>query len=111
MSGVRELVGGTLIRAVERARRAVPQLVVTREVTVGEPLVVLEIDSRTASLAVVGSRGPGAFDSLLLGSTAVHLAAHGSCLPAGGAGRPGPARPDQPRTAGGRRLADGRGGR
>ncbi|EST36815.1 hypothetical protein M878_00280 [Streptomyces roseochromogenus subsp. oscitans DS 12.976] len=40
----------------------------TREVTVGEPLAVPEIESRTASLVVAGSRGPGAFGSLLLGS-------------------------------------------
>ena len=33
----------------------------TREDTVGEPLMVLEIESRTASLVVVGSRGGGGF--------------------------------------------------
>ncbi|MDW4911610.1 universal stress protein, partial [Streptomyces sp. ADMS] len=70
MAGVRELVDGTLIEAEERARRAVPQVDVTRAVNVGEPLMVLEIESRTASLVVVGSRGLGAFGSLLLGSTA-----------------------------------------
>ncbi|WUP30965.1 universal stress protein [Streptomyces europaeiscabiei] len=79
MAGVRELVDDTLIEAEERARRAVSQVDVTRVVTVGEPLMVLEIESRTASLVVVGSRGLGAFGSLLLGSTAVHLTAHGRC--------------------------------
>ncbi|MGW3356329.1 universal stress protein [Streptomyces bungoensis] len=78
-AGVRELVDGTLDRAEQRAREVAPHLDVTREVTVGDPLTVLEIESRTASLVVVGSRGLGAFGSLLLGSTAVHLAAHGRC--------------------------------
>ncbi|MEV0181756.1 universal stress protein [Streptomyces sp. NPDC050625] len=78
-AGVRELVDGTLATAEQRAREVAPHLDITREVTVGEPLMVLEIESRTASLVVVGSRGLGAFGSLLLGSTAVHLAAHGRC--------------------------------
>ncbi|MFJ3336192.1 universal stress protein [Streptomyces sp. NPDC086766] len=78
-AGVRDLVDGTLGAAEERARRAAPGVELTREVTVGEPLMVLELESRTASLAVVGSRGLNAFGSLLLGSTAVHLAAHGHC--------------------------------
>ncbi|MFI9617214.1 universal stress protein [Streptomyces sp. NPDC052023] len=78
-AGVRELVDGTLIEAEQRARGAAPHVETTREVTVGEPLMVLEIESRTAGLVVVGSRGLGAFGSLLLGSTAVHLAAHGHC--------------------------------
>ncbi|WP_443041540.1 universal stress protein [Streptomyces sp. B21-083] len=93
MAGVRELVDGTLIEAEERARRAVPQVDVTREVTVGEPLMVLEIESRSASLVVVGSRGLGAFGSLLLGSTAVHLTAHGRCPVLVVRGRPDPSGP------------------
>ncbi|MFE1834121.1 hypothetical protein [Streptomyces sviceus] len=44
---------GTLIEDEKRARGAVPQVDVTREVTVGEPLMVLELESRTASLVVV----------------------------------------------------------
>ncbi|MDN0199139.1 universal stress protein [Streptomyces sp. S.PNR 29] len=79
VAGVRELVDGTLVKAEERARGAAPRLEITRDVTVGDPLTVLEIESRTASLVVVGSRGLGAFGSLLLGSTAVHLVAHGRC--------------------------------
>ncbi|MEU0005593.1 universal stress protein [Streptomyces sp. NPDC006314] len=79
MAGVRELVDGTLAKAEQRAREVAPHIEVTREVTVGEPLIVLEIESRTASLLVVGSRGLGAFGSLLLGSTAAHLAAYGRC--------------------------------
>ncbi|MFF0088195.1 universal stress protein [Streptomyces canus] len=68
---------GTLIEAEERAPQSVPQADVSCEVTVGEPLTVLEIESRTASHVMVGNRGLGEFGSLLLGSAAVHLAAHG----------------------------------
>ncbi|WTB42864.1 universal stress protein [Streptomyces sp. NBC_00827] len=92
-AGVRELVDGTLIEAEESARRAVPQVDVTRAVNVGEPLMVLEIESRTASLVVVGSRGLGAFGSLLLGSTALHLTAHGRCPVLVVRGRPDPSGP------------------
>ncbi|KOV53582.1 universal stress protein UspA [Streptomyces sp. AS58] len=92
-AGMRELVDGTLAKAEQRAREVAPRLDVTREVTVGEPLMVLEIESRTASLVVVGSRGLGAFGSLLLGSTAVHLAAHGHCPVLVVRGSPNPTAP------------------
>ncbi|MFE9172484.1 universal stress protein [Streptomyces kebangsaanensis] len=92
-AGLRELVDGTLAEAEQRARDAAPGVEITREVTVGEPLMVLEIESRTASLVVVGSRGLGGFGSLLLGSTAVHLAAHGHCPVLVVRGRPDPAGP------------------
>ncbi|WP_330338789.1 universal stress protein [Streptomyces sp. NBC_00557] len=78
-AGLRELADGTLAEAEQRARAIAPQVDITREITAGEPVMVLERESRTASLVVVGSRGLGAFGSLLLGSTAVHLAAHGRC--------------------------------
>lgn len=93
VAGVRELVDDALTKAEERARKAVPQVEVTREVTVGEPLMVLEIESRTASLVVVGSRGLGAFGGVLLGSTAVHLTAHGRCPVLVVRGRPDPSGP------------------
>jgi nucleotide-binding universal stress UspA family protein len=92
-SGVRELLDGTLAAAERRARAVAPQVGITRDVTVGEPLVVLEIASRTASLVVVGSRGLGAFSSLLLGSTSGHLAAHGRCPVLVVRGRPNPSGP------------------
>ncbi|MGW5666140.1 universal stress protein [Streptomyces sp. NPDC003758] len=93
VAGVRELVDGTLMEAEGRARRVAPEAEITREVTVGEPLMVLEIESRTASLVVVGSRGLGGFSSVLLGSTAVHLAAHGRCPVLVVRGRPEPTGP------------------
>ncbi|MFI1162025.1 universal stress protein [Streptomyces sp. NPDC020801] len=92
-AGLREVVDSTLGKAEQRAREVAPHTEITREVTVGEPLMVLEIESRTASLVVVGSRGLSAFGSLLLGSTAVHLAAHGHCPVLVIRGRPDPAGP------------------
>ncbi|MFD8234786.1 universal stress protein [Streptomyces sp. NPDC059696] len=92
-AGVRELLDGTLAAAERRARDTAPRVRITRDVAVGEPLMVLEIASRTASLVVVGSRGLGAFGSLLLGSTSAHLAAHGRCPVFVVRGRPNPAGP------------------
>ncbi|MFI8891333.1 universal stress protein [Streptomyces paradoxus] len=92
-AGVRELLDGTLAAAERRARDVAPRVDISRDVTVGEPLMVLEIASRTASLVVVGSRGLGAFSSLLLGSTSGHLAAHGRCPVLVVRGRPNPAGP------------------
>lgn len=77
--GLEPMVRGTLARAEERARTAAPGVAITRSVVAGEAVQVLEIESRSASLAVVGSRGLSGFSGLLLGSTAVHLAAHGHC--------------------------------
>ncbi|MEU9382355.1 universal stress protein [Streptomyces sp. NPDC048279] len=90
---MRELGDGTPAEAEQRTREIAPRLDITRQVTVGEPLMVLEIESRTAFLVVVGSRGPGAFGSLLLGSTAVHLAAYGHCPVLVVRGTPNPAGP------------------
>ncbi|PWI13248.1 universal stress protein UspA [Streptomyces sp. Act143] len=92
-AGLRELIDGTLTEAERRARKAAPGVAVEREVVVGEPVLVLEAESRTASLAVVGSRGLSRFGSLLLGSTAGHLAAHAACPVLVVRGRPRPAGP------------------
>ncbi|MFE7765324.1 universal stress protein [Streptomyces sp. NPDC057438] len=77
--GLREMVGRVVAEAVQRARTAAPDVETTNAVIAGEPLSVLERQSRTAELIVVGSRGLGGFAGLLLGSTAVHLAAHSHC--------------------------------
>nr|WP_206324603.1 MULTISPECIES: universal stress protein [unclassified Streptomyces] len=74
-AGVEELVA----ESVARARATAPDVEVTHAVVTGQPLTVLEKESRGADLVVVGSRGRGGFVGLLVGSTAVHLAAHGSC--------------------------------
>ena len=92
-AGLRELIDGTLAKAERRAHEAAPGNEVMREVVVGEPVMVLEIESRAASLAVVGSRGLSRFGALLLGSTAGHLAAHSACPVLVVRGRPNPAGP------------------
>ncbi|QYX75264.1 universal stress protein [Streptomyces akebiae] len=78
-AGLRAMVDGTMTEAERRAHTAAPGVEVTREVVAGEPVLVLEIESRTAGLLVVGSRGTGTFATLLLGSTSAHLAAHARC--------------------------------
>ncbi|MEV0924562.1 universal stress protein [Streptomyces spongiicola] len=75
----------------ERARAIAPDIRITRSMVAGDALEVLETESRSASLAVVGSRGTGRFAGLLVGSTAVHLAAHGRCPLMVVRGRPDPA--------------------
>ncbi|MGW2741876.1 universal stress protein [Streptomyces sp. NPDC001450] len=77
--GLRYAAGQLVAEAVEHARSVAPGIEVGNAVVTGAPLTVLEAQSRTAALLVVGSRGLGGFAGLLLGSTAVHLAAHGRC--------------------------------
>ncbi|RAJ59985.1 nucleotide-binding universal stress UspA family protein [Streptomyces sp. Amel2xB2] len=84
---------GYVGEAVERARSAEPGIEVTGSVVQGEPLPVLGRLSRTATLMVVGSRGLGSFAGMLLGSVAVHLAAHARCPVLVLRGRPEPAGP------------------
>lgn len=76
---LREVAGRLVARAVEHARSVAPDVEVGDSVVAGGPLTVLEAQSRTAALVVVGSRGLGGFAGLMLGSTAVHLAAHARC--------------------------------
>ena len=45
----------------------------------GHPALVLDHESRTASLLVVGSRGHGEFIGMLLGSMSEFLATHARC--------------------------------
>ncbi|MGW2354275.1 universal stress protein [Actinacidiphila glaucinigra] len=77
--GLRNMVERLLAEAVERASAVAPEVDVDHAVVTGEPLTVLEAQSTSAELVVVGSRGMGGFVGLLMGSTAVHLAAHGRC--------------------------------
>jgi nucleotide-binding universal stress UspA family protein len=77
--GLRNRVERLLAEAEERARTVTPEADVSRAVVTGEPLTVLVAQSRAAELVVVGSRGMGSFVGLMVGSTAVHLAAHGRC--------------------------------
>ncbi|MFI8089511.1 universal stress protein [Streptomyces sp. NPDC086080] len=77
--GIQNSVERLVAEAVERARAAAPEVEVSDAVVAGEPLTVLEAQSRAAELVVVGSRGMGGFVGLMVGSTAVHLAAHAHC--------------------------------
>ncbi|CAM5538356.1 hypothetical protein SALBM217S_05526 [Streptomyces griseoloalbus] len=77
--GLQNMVDRLVAEAVERARAVAPEVEVGHVVVTGEPLTVLEAQSRAAELVVVGCRGMGGFVGLLVGSTAVHLAAHGRC--------------------------------
>ncbi len=65
--------------AAQRARRAAPDVEVAAAVMLGDAVSVLTAESRAADLVVVGGRGTGGFVGMLLGSTAVSLAAHGEC--------------------------------
>ncbi|WP_069737898.1 universal stress protein [Streptomyces sp. EN27] len=76
---LRETAGGLVAEAAGRARAVAPDVEVSHAVVTGEPLTVLEAESRAADLVVVGARGLGGFVGLLAGSTAVHLVAHGRC--------------------------------
>ncbi|MFH8798015.1 universal stress protein [Streptomyces sp. NPDC017936] len=65
--------------AAERARSVAPGVEVAGSVMAGGAVSVLSAESRTADLVVVGRRGAGGFVGMLLGSTAVSLAAHSRC--------------------------------
>ncbi len=60
-------------------RQAHPTLVVEVDLLVADPVRTLIEASGTAQLLVLGSRGLGGFSGILVGSTAVSLAAHGRC--------------------------------
>ncbi|MGW3807377.1 universal stress protein [Micromonospora sp. NPDC005113] len=66
-------------KAATQAAAAHPGLTVTGEVYDGPPALVLQERSAEAGLLVLGSRGHGGFGGLLVGSTAVAVAAHGHC--------------------------------
>jgi nucleotide-binding universal stress UspA family protein len=61
------------------ARAIAPDLTVRRVEDAGEPVAALLEASRSASLAVVGSRGHGGFAALLLGGVGHAVATHARC--------------------------------
>ncbi|MBQ1073555.1 universal stress protein [Micromonospora sp. C31] len=66
-------------KAAADASAAHPELTVTGEVFDGPPALVLQERSAQADLLVLGTRGHGGFGGLLVGSTAVAVAAHAHC--------------------------------
>ena len=62
-----------------KAHMAFPRLTVSASLVSGSPAGALVDESRDAALVVVGSRGLGGFEGLLLGSVGTQLAAHSRC--------------------------------
>ncbi|WP_431991594.1 universal stress protein [Streptomyces albogriseolus] len=71
------MIHGVLAKTEQRIHERVPGLEITRTVVSGDALTVLGTESRHAVLTVLGRRGRSLFGDLLLGSTAMQLAAHG----------------------------------
>ncbi|WP_431676540.1 universal stress protein [Kitasatospora sp. KL5] len=88
--GLQHQAEGILEDAQRRARTLDPEMDVAGEIVTGEALGVLVGRARDACLVVVGSRGLGRFGALLIGSVAVHLAAHAACPVLITRGRPDP---------------------
>lgn len=68
-----------LDEALEAARRTVPGVEVVTDLRAGIVADTLIGESSSAQLLVLGSRGLGGFSSLLIGSVAIALSAHGHC--------------------------------
>ncbi|GAU71341.1 putative Usp family protein [Streptomyces sp. NBRC 110611] len=90
---VHETVERIVAEALERARSRAAGLHVSHAVIIGGAVAVLQAQSRTAQLVVVGHRGSGGFVELLVGSTAIQLSAHSDCPVMIVRGRPAPAGP------------------
>jgi nucleotide-binding universal stress UspA family protein len=65
--------------ALETAKASYPDVPVAAHVTMGSAAAVLVEESKGADLVVVGNRGIGGFRGLLLGSTALRVAARAHC--------------------------------
>jgi nucleotide-binding universal stress UspA family protein len=68
-----------LVTAAAVASGAQPGIEVEQQLIVGSPVAVLGAEARHAQLVVIGDRGMGRVEGLLVGSVAVALAAHASC--------------------------------
>ncbi|HYN95320.1 MAG TPA: universal stress protein [Pilimelia sp.] len=78
-TGLRHQAEGVLAEAAAEARGAAPDVPVSTVLIDGSATPVLLAESRRASLLVLGDRGLGGLSGLLIGSVAVHAAAHAHC--------------------------------
>ncbi|MFI6559485.1 universal stress protein [Streptomyces sp. NPDC050534] len=70
-AGLRDRVNDSLGEAERHARKVAPNVTITSDVLMGDPVHVLEIESRTASLTVVDGRRPAGVTG--------RLTSHGRC--------------------------------
>jgi nucleotide-binding universal stress UspA family protein len=66
-------------RAAEQVRQRAPQLRVSTETAQQEPGPALVAAAKDAELLVVGSRGVGGFEGLVMGSVSQYCARHAKC--------------------------------
>ncbi|GGS55244.1 MULTISPECIES: universal stress protein [Actinokineospora] len=74
--GLRNEARRILVDAVGRAREAAPDIEIDTAMPETAPVPALLREAGSACMVVLGSRGLGGFSGLLLGSTAVQVAAH-----------------------------------
>jgi nucleotide-binding universal stress UspA family protein len=68
-----------LSEAVERAQEASPRLPVDASLLIGPPALAVTDSGSAALMLVVGARGAGGFDAMLLGSVSRYAAMHARC--------------------------------
>jgi len=78
-TGLRHHAEDLLEEAAAEARKAAPRVPVTTALIDGVATPVLLEESHRASLLVLGDRGLGGLSSVIIGSVAVHAAAHARC--------------------------------
>ena len=79
VADLREAAERETAAARDRAMAENPDLAITSVLTVGNPERLLVDMSEHADTIVLGSRGAGAFHTLLAGSTTMHVASHAHC--------------------------------
>lgn len=68
-----------LEEAMAHAQKLRPDVTVIGDLVVGAPVRVLLAEAHRAAMVVLGDRGLGGFTGLLVGSVAIHVAAHAEC--------------------------------
>ncbi|GAA0502104.1 hypothetical protein Ade02nite_37810 [Paractinoplanes deccanensis] len=78
-TGLRHQAEDFLAEAAAEAVKVAPDVAVTTALVEGSATPVLLAESRDARVLVLGDRGLGGVSGLIVGSVAVHTAAHGHC--------------------------------